>query len=154
MSASTAASVLDAGFDDVLRLPMEVVELVARLRVLSGRGPGRLSGRVLAVGATEVVLTAHEARLCTALLERPGEVVETSALARAVYGRHIAGAEHRLKQLAYTLRKKLPTSAQLEGSPAGIGGVPDFAPLPLCPFAPPPLRDNPALPRCQPRSSA
>lgn len=96
----------DAGCDDVLRMPMDRVEIAARVaaRVRRGRRSRWLDARLLYDHGVERWLTPTEAALVRALLAHDAPL-ESVALVRIVFGLHTGGNE-RLRQLVRRVRRK------------------------------------------------
>lgn len=110
VDTSRAATLLDLGFDDVLRLPMEAGELGARVRarLRNAVRPRGLrvwvDGRFFCTDGVETMLTPNQAKLAGVLLAASG-AVECAVLVREVFGVH-AGGRPRLRQLVYELRHR------------------------------------------------
>ena len=108
----------DAGGDDYLSKPFELVELVARLHALlrrTGRegaldaGGLRLDPVAHAVsdGSAEIALTPTEFRLLARLMSRPGEAVRRQELVRAGWPHGAIVRENTLDAYVARLRRKL-----------------------------------------------
>ena len=108
----------DAGGDDYLSKPFELVELVARLQALLRRGGRegsvdagglRLDPVTHAVGdgSAEVDLTPTEFRLLARLMSRPGEAVRRQELVRAGWPHGAIVRENTLDAYVARLRRKL-----------------------------------------------
>jgi two-component system response regulator MprA len=108
----------DAGGDDYLSKPFELVELVARLHALlrrTGRegaldaGGLRLDPVAHAVSdaSAEVALTPTEFRLLARLMARPGEAVRRQELVRAGWPHGAIVRENTLDAYVARLRRKL-----------------------------------------------
>ena len=123
----------DAGGDDYLSKPFDLVELVARLQALLRRGGRdgavdaaglRLDPVTHAVGdgAAEVALTPTEFRLLARLMSRPGEAVRRQELVRAGWPHGAIVRENTLDAYVARLRRKLK---QFDGAPeiATVHGV-------------------------------
>jgi two-component system OmpR family response regulator len=123
----------DAGGDDYLSKPFELVELVARLQALLRRGGRdgtvdagglRLDPVTHAVGdgTLEVDLTPTEFRLLARLMSRPGEAVRRQELIRAGWPHGAIVRENTLDAYVARLRRKL---RELDGPPeiATVHGV-------------------------------
>ena len=113
----------DAGGDDYLSKPFELVELVARLHALlrrTGRegaldaGGLRLDPVAHAVGdgSAEVALTPTEFRLLARLMSRPGEAVRRQELVRAGWPHGAIVRENTLDAYVARLRRKLKLLGQ------------------------------------------
>jgi DNA-binding response OmpR family regulator len=98
-SAERAATVLDSGADDYVRLPYDPAEVVARVRVLLRRSYGLAwLGRahespvldrwrhVVADGKVEIALTPRETAVLECLIKRAGRPVSRDELAACVWG--------------------------------------------------------------------
>ena len=117
---------LDAGADDYLGKPFDLVEVEARLRALARRAQGasdvavvgRLTldrrARRLAVGATELQLPAREFEVLHELMTPPGRVVSKRTLSQKLSDFDEALGDNALEAFISRLRKKLA------GSGAGI----------------------------------
>lgn len=81
--------IVDHLTEDWVRLPARDDDIRARVQTLVVRTTGPVSGPptvvddVMVVGSTHLPLPPVEARLASALIERPGAVVSRAALARA-----------------------------------------------------------------------
>jgi len=113
----------DAGGDDYLSKPFELVELVARLHALlrrTGRegaldaGGLRLDPVAHAVGdgSAEVALTPTEFRLLARLMSRPGEAVRRQELVRAGWPHGAIVRDNTLDAYVARLRRKLKLLGQ------------------------------------------
>lgn len=111
---------LDAGADDYLQKPFELVELKARIRSLVRRGHGRASNVIqygrLCVDAAQhsvqlsghsVSLTGREFALLQALLERPGALRSRVQLEERLYGGQEEIESNVVEVLIHALRRKL-----------------------------------------------
>ena len=114
---------IDAGADDYLAKPFHVEELLARLRALIRRAQGLASpqlqcgallldtrsGRV-AVDGQPVNLTAHEFRLLSYLMHRPGSVVSRSEMTEHIYAQDFDRDSNTIEVFIGRLRRKLPAA--------------------------------------------
>ncbi len=109
---------LNAGADDYLAKPFDVVELEARLRALIRRSQGeeelhcgmlrldRASG-VFFKGLRPLDMSPREAALLRALMARRGQAVSKDALHEAVFGQANDGAADAIEVLVHRLRKRI-----------------------------------------------
>jgi DNA-binding response OmpR family regulator len=116
---------LDAGADDYVVKPYSAEQLEARIRAVLRRGNPESPARVLHVGALEIDLDAHAARLggseldLTAkefellafLAERPGKVVSKREILAEVWRQPYGGADKTVDVHLSWLRRKLGESA-------------------------------------------
>ena len=112
---------MDAGADDYLAKPFHMEELLARLRALLRRGGEHASAewrcgpiwldtraaRVL-VGGQPLVLTSHEFKLLSLLMQRKGEVLSRTELAEHIYPYDSDRDSNTIEVFVGRLRKKLP----------------------------------------------
>ena len=129
---------LDAGADDYLVKPFDFGELLARLRVLTRRGPAR-AGRLVAVAdlhldsstrtvtrsGKQVELTAREFDVLEVLARRPNELVSRADLVQEVWHKQHEEAPNLADVYVGLLRKKLerPRGRRLIRTVRGKGFV-------------------------------
>jgi DNA-binding response OmpR family regulator len=123
---------LNAGADDYLVKPFELIELVARVRALNRRRYDRESPsiqigdlhidtlrKVVTRGSREIMLTPLEYRILDYLAHREDEVVSRMEIGEHVYQDHDIGDSNRVDVYISYLRKKL----NLDGGPDMIRTV-------------------------------
>ncbi|QIL81343.1 response regulator transcription factor [Diaphorobacter sp. HDW4A] len=112
---------MDAGADDYLAKPFHMEELLARLRALLRRlgnqssaewqcGPIRLDtrqARVLVDGQA-LVVTSHEFKILSLLMQRVGEVFSRTELSEHIYPQDSDRDSNTIEVFIGRLRKKLP----------------------------------------------
>ncbi len=122
---------MDAGADDYLAKPFHMEELLARLRALLRRGGEHASAewrcgpiwldtrqaRVL-VDGQPLLLTSHEFKLLSLLMQRKGEVLSRTELSEHIYAQDSDRDSNTIEVFVARLRKKLP-----EGSIETVRGL-------------------------------
>lgn len=111
---------LQAGADDYLAKPFDVIELVARVQALERRSKGRASSLIEEAGVSmdtrsrevhfrgqPVELSRREFGLLKALIESHGEVLSREDLERSLYGWEGEVSSNTLEVHIHALRKKL-----------------------------------------------
>jgi two-component system OmpR family response regulator len=111
---------LDAGADDYLVKPFQLMELAARIRAIARRASGH-AGAILAHGrialdpaacsvtieGSSVDLTAREYALLEAFMRRPGRIVSRPMLEELLYGYETEVASNTVEVHIASLRRKL-----------------------------------------------
>lgn len=123
---------LDAGADDYLVKPVDLDELLARIRVQVRRRDGRntnvimvgevqvdLSARTVLLGDAPVALTAKEFRVLAELIRRVGRFVSKAELEAQLYDDASRVESNTVEVAIYALRRKL--GAELIITARGLG---------------------------------
>jgi DNA-binding response OmpR family regulator len=111
---------LDAGADDYLVKPFQLMELAARIRAISRRASGHAGailthGRIaldpaacrVTIDGSSVELTAREYALFEALMRRPGRIVSRPMLEELLYGYETEVSSNTVEVHIASLRRKL-----------------------------------------------
>lgn len=123
-SASEKVSAIEAGADDYVTKPFNMIEIISRLRALIRRSNG-LASAVLASGSVvmdtrsgtvkldgeQVHLTKFETRVLHYLLHRVGRIVSRTELADHIYRQEIDRDSNTLEVIIRRLRVKLGMDA-------------------------------------------
>ncbi len=117
---SDKVAALDAGADDYVTKPFGVAELLARLRAVLRRAPGRgepvvtvgdltveLDKQLVTVAGRRVQLTPHEYALLRLLAVNEGKLMTHRAILREVWGPRYGDESHYLHVYVSQLRRKI-----------------------------------------------
>jgi len=117
---SDKVAALDAGADDYVTKPFGVAELLARLRAVLRRAPGRgepvvtvgdltveLDKQLVTVAGRRVQLTPHEYALLRLLAVNAGKLMTHRAILREVWGPRYGDESHYLHVYVSQLRRKI-----------------------------------------------
>ncbi len=117
---SEKVAALDAGADDYVTKPFGVAELLARLRAVLRRAPGRgepvvtvgeltieLDKQLVTIAGRRVRLTPHEYALLRLLAVNEGKLLTHRAILREVWGPRYGDESHYLHVYVSQLRRKI-----------------------------------------------
>lgn len=113
---------LDGGADDLLVMPFDLSELMARIRALLRRRVARTCSRIvhgpltldlasheMTLDGAPVKLSGREFSILRALLDQPGSVVSKSRLGEMLYGWNAGVESNTVDVYVHHLRKKIGT---------------------------------------------
>ena len=131
---------LDAGADDYLIKPFDLMELVARLRAIMRRNAGRATAVITHRGVTldpaslevtrdgeAVQLSPREFALLHALIEHPGRILSRAQLEERLYGWGEEVESNVVEVHLHTLRRKLGADFIRNVRGVGYRVVPEHA---------------------------
>lgn len=121
-----AAQVLDAGAEDHVYLPLEGIELVARLNAICRRLKLKSQSRKICLGefivdadsrifcyqGQEIELTPREFTMAWMFFSKPGVYISRETIGNAIWGVDSDIAGRTIEQHVYKLRKKLQLNAE------------------------------------------
>ena len=129
---SDVVRAMDAGADDYVRKPVELEELLSKLRALLRRAAGHVTNEILCgplcldtkrarltVEGDVVRLTSHEYRLLSYLLHHQDRIVSRIELVEHMYDQDFDRDSNTIEVFVGRLRKKLP--ADLIRTVRGLG---------------------------------
>lgn len=120
-NGETSAEALNAGADDVVSIPAEPVELIARIRAIYRRTNKRQVRRIIELAGytldheacslcydnAPLELTPREFTMAWLLFSSPGEYISRETISKAIWGTDSDIAGRTIEQHVYKLRKKL-----------------------------------------------
>lgn len=126
---------LDSGADDCMSKPVDLPEVMARLRAVTRRGRTRTlraivehgpltldeSRRVVTLDGAPLALTATEYRLLAYLMRRAGAIVSREELVHRVWGGHVDGHSNTIEVYISYLRKSLAGAGDIIHTVRGLG---------------------------------
>jgi two-component system, OmpR family, response regulator QseB len=131
---------LDAGADDYLVKPFDLIELVARLRAIMRRNAGRAAAVIEHRGVTldpatlvvtrngeAIQLSPREFALLHALIEHPGRILSRAQLEERLYGWGEEVESNVIEVHVHTLRRKLGVDFIRNVRGVGYRVVPEHA---------------------------